>query len=294
LTGLSGRVIAVSVNDAPDRARLGFPAREVDRSLFSICTVLVRAGARIVYSGDLSPDGLTFRMFRHLAGAYAGTQQVPFVHVVPEPILRRTIFDDLLAALREGSSVASTQLHINGALLPVRAVEDGLRVGENTYRLRLRDEAAFKAWLATKTVLPPALGYSAGRAAATKIADARIVIGGKMGLLAKPDDAYEGSMPGIVEEAILALELGKPCVPLGAFGGAARDVAIALGVLDPAKAVPRGDQLPTYAPSLARVAELRNLIPSELVPALSALADDDRGEPMAYEVAKVLVQWLEG
>ena len=95
-------------------------------------------------------------------------------------------------------------------------------------------------------------------------------------------DAYQGAMPGIVEEAIFALEAGLPCVPLGAFGGAARDVAIALNLLDPSKRVPRGEQSPTYRPSLEQFAALRGSIPGTLRPALVALADDDRGEPMAY------------
>lgn len=53
MTALKGRSVALSVSDAPDRARLGLPSREVDRALFSICTVLVRAGAKIVYAGNL-------------------------------------------------------------------------------------------------------------------------------------------------------------------------------------------------------------------------------------------------
>lgn len=83
------------------------------------------------------------------------------------------------------------------------------------------------------------------------------------------------------------------CVLLGAFGGAARDAAIALDLLDPSKRVPRGEQSPTYGPSLGRVAALRDSIPGALRPALMALADDDRGEPMAYDVADALDRWAE-
>lgn len=292
MTTLKGRLVALSVSDAPDRARLGLPAREVDRALFSICTVLVRAGAKIVYAGNLDPNGLTFGIFRHLTGAYSAASEAPFIHIVPEPILRGASFDGLNYALREGAAVVQTLVHFENTLLPVRAVADGLRIGEGKSRIRLADDGQFASWLSAGKAADGVTAYSSARKAVTKVCDARIILGGKMGLLDHPQDAYLGAMPGIVEEAIYALEAGLPCVPLGAFGGAARDVAIALDLLAPSQRVPRGEQLPTYDTSLKRVGDLRDCIPGSLRPALAALADDDRGEPMAYDVARVLVEWL--
>jgi SLOG cluster2 len=292
LTALTGKSVALSASDAPDRARLGLPAREVDRALFSVCTVLVRAGARIVYAGNLDPKGLTFGMFRHLTGAYAAAHKAPFIHIVPEPILRAASFDTLLSALREGAAVVATLIHIEDSLLPIRAVEDGLRIGEGRSRIRLADHAQFENWLNARKAVDSATAFSLARKAMTEVSDARILLGGKMGLLHHLSDAYQGAMPGIVEEAIFALEAGLPCVPLGAFGGAARDVAIALNLLESSKRVPRGEQSSTYSPSLEQVAALRDSIPDTLRPALAELADDDRGEPMAYEVAQILERWL--
>jgi len=177
-------------------------------------------------------------------------------------------------------------------LLSIRSVDDGLRVGKGDSIIRLRNDAEFKNWLDARKGLDSVSAYSAARKAMTEVSDARVVLGGKMGLLNNPGDTYHGAMPGIIEEAIFALEAGMPCVPLGAFGGAARDVAIALDLLDPSKRVPRGEQSPTYDSSLRRVAAFHGSIPGALRPALIALADDDRGEPMAYEVAHSLEQWL--
>src|SRR4051812_8288869 len=99
---LEGRMIAISIGDAPDRGRLGYPQREVDRVLLSVCTALVRAGARIVYGGNLDPAGFTFKIFRHLSEAYAVRRSTPpFVHVVPEPVLRRANFADPARVLKE-------------------------------------------------------------------------------------------------------------------------------------------------------------------------------------------------
>lgn len=292
MTSLKGKLVALSVSDAPDRARLGLPAREVDRALFSICTVMVRSGAKIVYGGNLDPNGLTFSMFRHLAGAYVAAQEAPFVHIIPEPVFRRASFDALVSALREGASVVKTHAHIDGELIPVRTVEDGLRVGRGASSTRIRSVGDFRSWLDAKPKFDSALAFSAAREAMTRISDARVVLGGKMGLLNNPRDAYQGAMPGVVEEALLALAADLPCVPLGAFGGAARDVAIALDLLEPAKRVPRSEQSPTYAPSLDQVAAYRDKIPVDLRPDLASLADDDRGEPMAYDIADLLERWL--
>ncbi|PWE52531.1 hypothetical protein DEM27_30665 [Metarhizobium album] len=167
-----------------------------------------------------------------------------------------------------------------------------MRIGEGKSRIRLADSEQFASWLSAGKAADSVTAYSSARKAMTKVSDARIILGGKMGLLGYPQDAFLGATPGIVEEAIYALEAGLPCVPLGAFGGAARDVAIALDLLAPSQRIPRGEQLPTYDASLERVGDLRDRIPGSLRPALAALADDDRGEPMAYDVARLLEEWL--
>ncbi|WP_137133105.1 hypothetical protein [Rhizobium sp. FY34] len=293
MTALKGWLVALSVSDAPDRARLGLPAREVDRALFSICTVLVRAGAKIVYAGNLDPKGLTFSMFRHLAGAYSSGSEAPFIHIVPEPILRGASFVEFNNALREGASVVKTLIHFQNALLLARSVDDGLRIGEGPSRIRLADDEQFRAWLGLVKAVETATAYSSARKAVTGLSNARILLGGKMGLLDNPQDAYLGAMPGIVEEAIFALESGLPCIPLGAFGGASRDVAIALNILPQRMRIPRGAQLPTYDMSLKSVTQLRDRIPAQLRKTLSALADDDRSEAMAYDVARTLNEWID-
>ena len=74
---LEGRMIAISIGDAPDRGRLGYPQREVDRVLLSVCTALVRAGARIVYGGNLDPAGFTFKNLPSSVRGVCGSQVDP-------------------------------------------------------------------------------------------------------------------------------------------------------------------------------------------------------------------------
>ena len=52
---------------------------------------------------------------------------------------------------------------------------------------------------------------------------ARLVVGGRR-------SGYQWVMPGVVEEALLAVEAGHPVFLAGGFGGATADVARALGL----------------------------------------------------------------
>jgi hypothetical protein len=288
MNALEGRLIAISVSDAPDRERLGFPQREIDRAIFSICTALVRAGAEIAYGGNVDPDGYTFKIFRHLAGAYAGSRDTPFHHFIPEPIARLIRYEDLYATLAEGRGVVRTEIARGQEFFVARPGAGGIRLGDQV----VKSDEALAAWFAAIRDPNQEQAYSAARSLLTSRADARVIVGGKMGILGDPADAYAGAMPGIVEEAILALESDKPLVVLGAFGGAARDVAIALGLLDAADRVPRSAQNASYAPSIERISGLTDRIPTHLMGALREIAGDDRAEQTAYRVASLIADWI--
>ena len=285
---LDGRLVAISVSDAPDRARLGFPQREIDRALLSTCTALVRTGAQIGYSGNLDPDGYTYKIFRHLAGAYAGARDTPFHHFIPEPVARVTRVEDLRGVLDEGRGVVRTSIARGDLFVVARPGGNGIRLDEEV----VSDDLQLAAWFAVIPSRPSTEGFSTARRMLSERADARVIMGGKMGVLSEPTDIYAGIMPGIVEEAIGTLEACKPLVVLGAFGGAARDIAIALGLMEAHLKVPRGDQHPTYLPSISRVARHRDRIPGALRDALAIIADDDRAEQNGFRIAAVIASWL--
>lgn len=67
--------------------------------------------------------------------------------------------------------------------------------------------------------------YSALRHYMGTITDARILIGGQLA-------GFKGTMPGIIEEAILTIEKGQPLYVSAGFGGAAALVAQRLGIDD--------------------------------------------------------------
>jgi hypothetical protein len=81
-------------------------------------------------------------------------------------------------------------------------------------------------------------------------------MGGKMGIIHIVDDQYDGTMPGVAEGALLTLKNGKPLVTLAAFGGATRDIAIALGLLPASAATPRGCQIDSYSETMKEFVDL--------------------------------------
>jgi len=288
VTAITGILVAISISDAPDRARLGFPQREIDRALLSLCTALVRAGAEIAYGGNLDPSGYTFKIFRHLSGAYAGSRDTPFHHFLPEPVLRITRYENLLAALREGNGTVRTEIARGAEFVPARPSGGGIRLGDDV----VVDDASLVAWLNHAPHQDTASAHTAARRMVTARAGARVVLGGKMGVLADPRDAYQGAMPGVAEEAIMTLEEQKPLIALGAFGGAARDIAIALGLLAPDAMVPRLAQHTGYAAAMAGVEALRDRIPDELRDHLIKVADNDQAEQTAFQVVALINEWL--
>jgi len=289
VTALRNWKVALSISDAPDRSRLGYPDQEITRVLFSICTALIRAGAGILYSGDLRPTGYTFKMFRFLVGAYAGQGMVPFEHIVPEPVLRKLSYDTLYEVLSESRGVTTTIFHLGGKTFPVRRSDEGILVGDKRLqRTNITSQRQLSEWLDHYPVADKSSAYLDARQVVTSMSNARIAIGGKMGILDDPNDKYEGARPGIVEESIITLQQRKPLVVLGAFGGASRDIAIALNLLDKKEEVPRKPQETSYHRAIDEVRALSSSIPTNIVGSLRAIAKDDRAEAVALSIVEVL------
>ena len=252
MTTLTNRSVALSAAVAPDLGRLGLPAQEVDRAILSICGALIRAGATVIYSGDLRPEGITYKIFRHLAGLYAGQDAQPFSLFMPEHAARTLTFDQLSAAAISTASVSKISIVLGGDLLRVRRDEHGLVLLSRDNRYLVRNDAELEAALGSSEQASVATSLSSARSAVTQACDARVLIGGKMGIVGQPEDQFEGNMPGIVEEAMQTLHAGKWIFPLSAFGGATRDLSIALGLLSESQRVPRDQQDPRYAAALER------------------------------------------
>lgn len=264
---LRGKTIAVSISNAPDRERLGFPKTEVDRVLFSVCMGLIRAGARVLYAGNLEPSGYTFKIFRHLAGAYVTPDPYnkPFLHLIPRMVVKSMPRERFEEMLDESSPIAESQVLGRDGAVPA------------TYDVLDEDDAE---------------NLSRVRRFMAMMSVGRVIMGGKMGIKADSSDAYIGKWPGVVEEAVYALERRQPVIALGAFGGAARDAAIALRLLPADLRVPRAEQPDGYREALERLTELAPEFNGEIEEQLKRLAREENSEAIAKQVPEVLEELL--
>jgi len=102
-----------------------------------------------------------------------------------------------------------------------------------------------------------------------------------MGLVDLPSDQYHGDLPGVAEEALMFIQACKPYIPLGAFGGATRDIAIALSLLAEGDRSPRGEQLAGYNVAMARIRAIGSGISAELRSHLEAVVKEENAEEAA-------------
>ncbi len=283
--------VQISASLPPDHLKLSIPPREFDRAMLTVCMSLVRAGATVVYGGDLRPDGITFKIFRHLARAYADVGRVPFVHVISFPSIARMPYEKLAEALRERRGTCRTCVCAGDELLSVTLGDEELVVGEGDATVRLVDQADLTAWIEGLGTVNNAADMSRARASVSAFVDACVAIGGKMGLLDNEGDQFSGAMPGIVEEVLLALNSGKPVIPLAAYGGSTRDLAISLQLLPEDQRVPRGRQAPSYWEALSAAAAARSLIPDSIIDALQTIAVDDRAEMISRATVDAIHIW---
>ncbi len=284
MTEHQDKAVALSIGDAPDRGKLGFPAGEVHRVLFTICTAFVRNGYHIWYAGDLRPGGVTLRMFEFLKGTYAGQDWIPFTNVLPGHVVRRSTFADLAVAAKAARGIAEIKLSLAEDLIELNLIEGELWVGPKANSLRLSDEASLREWLGRFPEQNAVEALTAARKSVSVKTAGRVSMGGRMGLVGRTDDTYEGEMPGIAQEAILTLEAGAIYAPLAAFGGATRDVAISLGLLPQSAEVPRARQLDSYETAMESLVKLRDRIKPWAVDRLQALAVDENAEDVAQGV----------
>lgn len=290
---LNGKVIALSISDAPDRLKLGFPPQEVDRALFSICTALLRSGARILYAGDLRANGFTVKLFRQLAGLYvAEDRHDAFILLFSEPVLRDVGFEHLAAALSQIHEFSEAFAFVGEEKFRITFRTSGLMFESNQDGLKFENAAGFNDWLGALPVSEAPTAYTIMRSQASDGSAGRIALGGKMGLIDHSRDSYEGAMPGIAEEAKFSLMAHKPFIPLGAFGGCTRDIAIALGILPEEAEVPRGVQRADYRRTMEMLSGFAEFIPVRFKERLKFLARNDQPEELALCSVSLLHDWL--
>lgn len=220
--GLEGRRIGVSVSPSADLGRIGLADGAVEAVLGPLAEGLLGAGATLGYGGRIGP-GAFGEVLVGAARRRGGAEPVLRVYLAwsEHRGLERGALADLLDA---GPEVEVRCLDADG-----RTVSDPLADGGPFEG----DEGLVRR------------GLTAMRRAMAEDIDARLLLGGRR-------SGAAGVLPGLVEEALLALETGGPLYLAAGFGGVTADIAWALGV-DP------GAWLPVSADTdaLVRLAEVR-------------------------------------
>ena len=198
---------------------LGLGKEHLEDAMAEIARHLLAMGAQLVYGGDLRPKGFTELLFelvaRHRRDADAGDERVGVSNVLAWPVHVSLPADDVKQLADD----------LRGAAELVCLTLDGRVMAEGERR-------ALETRPATDDEWPH--GLTTMRHRMTTMSDARIVLGGRV-------ERFKGRMPGVAEEALIALQARQPLFVLGGFGGCARDIGERLGF-----AAQQGDARPPW------------------------------------------------
>lgn len=200
LTGLS---VGLSVSDSPDLARLGLAEVHLRLALGEAARAVLLAGGRLVYGGRLDPEGYTAFLQGELEKY--GRRDRPLLVCLAWQEHRQLTLAELRAAEDQLGLYGSIEyLDTEGCPIARNADRGEAPVPVGDRELRVRALSALRVHL-------------------TSVCDARVLVGGRR-------SGFQGAMPGVIEEALLAVEEGQPIFLAGGFGGATLDAAQALGL----------------------------------------------------------------
>lgn len=214
-------LVALSISESEDLPRFGLRKPHLDDVLLEISRYLLVAGVRLAYGGHLGSVGYTVRL--------ADLLYDPIIEQLRgEPVPGAAHPAELVSYLAwpTASTAADiARLNSKSALVDVRRCERPAGLDETV-------DAAFVAAPSTEIPVDSAMrrfawsrGLTIMRQRQTAEVAARVIVGGRLG---PAGDSYRGRMPGVLEEALLAMRAERPVYLVGAFGGCARLVFDAL------------------------------------------------------------------
>jgi hypothetical protein len=196
---LHGVRLGISISESAGSQGLGFDAEEVNRTVERLCRDMLAQGAGLIFGHDWRAGGVMERVL-----GFAQTYQQP---ADGEPLLINLVpWPDGPALSPEERDFLSDVLRIEPiGLPPALAGKTEKALGDRT-----EGRAYLRARALTRL-----------RRELTERCTARVCLGGKT-------RGYQGRLPGIVEEALFALEADRPLYLSAIFGGATADTINAL------------------------------------------------------------------
>lgn len=194
--------LGISASASPDLARLGLIEEHFQVALGELARTVLGLGGTLQYCGHLDPNGYTTFLIGELKRY--GRRDDPFSIVLAWPVHRRLRLSDL------------------------RRTENDLGLlGQISY---LDPTGVLVDFAADRENEPPGLprnqvgpSLTAMRQFAIRETQGRLFIGGRR-------SGYEGVMPGVLEEALMALAAAQPVFLAGGFGGVTHDIVRSVDV----------------------------------------------------------------
>ena len=196
--------VGISISESPDMQYFGFTDGHLKDAMAGFAIHLLASGANLAYGGDLRDRDFTRLIFELVLRYRPYREKVPPVaNYLAWPVHATMTTKDIRALDEE----------LQGFARLVLVGLDGSTMSCEGHRAVQPDTMDQDKWC---------VGLTAMR----EQTDARLVLGGKL-------EGYKGAMPGIAEEALLAIRAMQPVFLVGSFGGCARNIAEILGLADP-------------------------------------------------------------
>lgn len=200
---LKGRRVGISVSASADLERVGVVEEHFRLALAEIARCVLGCGGKLAYGGYLDPTGYTTLMV-HEVQKY-GQLNWPLLVCLAFQEHRKLPLSQLDEACRDlGLSGRIVCLDIEGMEMdPSRdRSEDAAPIEDN--QLRMKALTGMRRYMSSQV-------------------DGRVLLGGKR-------QGFQGDIPGLMEEALIELEAGRPLFLAGGFGGISLDIARALEI----------------------------------------------------------------
>lgn len=227
---LRGVTVGLSASDSADLSRLGLDEQHINLVVGEITRAILIAGGTIAYGGWLRPSGFTHQLMDEVRRFGVARHSLNLYVALPE---HRELG-------REELDYVDRQLGTWGTLITLDVdgnPVDWRNLPQSDGPLADDDRVA---------------AYSGLRRHMAKCIDGRVLVGGKL-------RGYLGAIPGVIEEALLAVERSQPIYLAGGFGGAAAAVARRLHPGDLAwlpPGLPDGEDEPGAQEALRRLDSL--------------------------------------
>ncbi|MDI5935838.1 hypothetical protein [Halomonas kalidii] len=192
---LQGKQLGLSASDSPDLDRLGLLDTHFRMTLGELARMVIISGGSLYYGGHLQPGGITNFLIEelHRYGRRDRPLKVCLAWTVHREMTQDQIAEqkEILGLFGEIHFLSPDGHRLEGSV-------DEPAIQDHSAEERTRSMTGLRTYMTTNT-------------------SARIVIGGKR-------SAFQGVMPGILEEVLFALERKQPLYLVGGLGGATLDV----------------------------------------------------------------------